>query len=77
MAEIFRGRSDWFLDAKQFPKARECAEASIAWRPTADAYIDKGVALRKLKRLQEAVAASTDPDDLKRLLQRGGIGASS
>ena len=26
---------------------------------------------------QEAIAASTDPDDLKRLLQRGGIGASS
>src|SRR5579864_3733983 len=46
-AEVFRGRSDWLLDEKRFPDALQCAQASIEWKPTANAYIDKGVALRK------------------------------
>jgi tetratricopeptide (TPR) repeat protein len=64
-AEVFRGRSDWLLDAKRFPEALECAEASVGWKLTANAYINKAVALRKLKRLQEAVAAYDEAERLE------------
>lgn len=64
-AKVFLGRSEWLLDAKRFSEALDCAEASIRWKPTANAYIDKGVALRKLKRMQEAVAAYGEAEKLE------------
>ena len=66
-AEALHGRSGWFFDQKDFAAALRCAEASIAWKPVADAFMYKGIALNRLKRSREAIAAYDDAEKLNPL----------
>ncbi len=62
-AEAFRGQAAALLDV-DFLGTLRCTDASIAWKGNADAYVMKGMALRKLNRLREAVAAYDEAEKL-------------
>jgi tetratricopeptide (TPR) repeat protein len=61
------GRADRLLNDRRYPEALVCAEKGLLRRPIATAYIAKGVALRKLGRLSEAIATYDELEKLEPL----------
>jgi len=74
-ATWMRTHAEFLVDNRRHPESLACSDASLAWKPNADALLLRGMALRKLNQLEAAIEAydqglRTNPDQPYAFLNR-------